>query len=431
MAVVGSRGDVQPFVAVGCALVAAGHEVTITANADAAGLVAAAGARFVPFGLDIHQMLSSPEGQRALSNGKTRQFLDLANRSLGEARESAGAGVLAAAQGADLLVTGMGIDDYALAAGEALGVPVMLGYLVPWLPSAEFPQVMMCRVPLLPASLGHGANALSHRVTEWAYWRGRREQVNAFRHSLGLPAARGSIVTAARRLGTPALLAYSPAVFPRPGDWHHDSVLTGYWQLPPQARQRLGESEPSRELAGWLAAGEPPVFMGFGSMPILDPAPLVEAAAQAARLAGVRVLIGAGWTGLDSAAGALPDHVRLTGDVDFDWLFPQCLAVIHHGGSGTTAAGLTAGRPTWIYSLYFDQPFWGTRVRRLGVGGHSRLRDLRARPLAEVMRRLSREDTRARASALGEALRREDGVAAAVAAITRAGPSAPGRRRSP
>jgi sterol 3beta-glucosyltransferase len=165
MAVVGSRGDVQPFAALGYALVAAGHEVTITANADAAGLVAAAGARFVPFDLDIHQMLTSPEGQRTVSNGKTRQFLDFANRSLGEVSDSAGKGVLAAAQGADVLVTGMGIDDYAVAAGQALGVPVLLGYLVPWLPSAEFPQVMMCRMPLLPESLGGPANRLSHRVT--------------------------------------------------------------------------------------------------------------------------------------------------------------------------------------------------------------------------------------------------------------------------
>jgi sterol 3beta-glucosyltransferase len=419
IAMVGSRGDVQPFVALGHALRTAGHEVTITANADAADLVAATGARFAPFDLDVHRMLSSPEGQRLLANGKTRQFLDFANRSLGEVRDSAGKGVLAAAQGADVLVAGVGIDDYALAAGQALGVPVLLGYLAPWLPSAEYPQIMMYKAPLLPGSLGGPANSLSHRVTEWAHWRGRREQVNAFRRSLGLPAAEGSIVTLAARSGTPALLAYSAAVYPRPHDWHPDSVPTGYWLLPAQARQRLGESEPSRELTDWLGSGEPPVFIGFGSMPILDPAPLIEAVTEAARLAAVRVLLGAGWTELAKAGAALPENVRLTGDIDHDWLFPRCRAVIHHGGTGTTGAGLTAGRPTWIYSLFFDQPFWGTRVRRLGVGGHSRFRDLRARSLAEVMRRLAREDVRQRASALGDRLRSEDGVAVAMTAITR------------
>jgi sterol 3beta-glucosyltransferase len=159
--------------------------------------------------------------------------------------------------------------------------------------------------------------------------------------------------------------------------------------------------------------------MGFGSMPILDPAPLLAATAEAARLAGVRVLIGAGWTELTPAGLSLPEHVRLTGNVDFDWLFPRCRAVIHHGGSGTTGAGLIAGKPTWIYSFFFDQPFWGTRVSRLGVGGHGRFRDLSARSLAEVMRRLNRADVQQRASALGDQLRREDGLAAATAAITR------------
>jgi sterol 3beta-glucosyltransferase len=419
MAMVGTRGDVQPFVALGHALVAAGHEVTVTANEDAADLVAATGATFVPFDLDVHKMLSSPEGQRLLANGKTRQFLDFANRSLGEVRNSAGKGVLAAAQGADVLVAGIGIDDYALAVSQALDVPVLLGYLAPWLPSAEFPQIMMYRAPLFPGSLGGPANSLSHRVTEWAHWRGRQEQVNAFRHSLGLPTTDGSIVTQAARLGTPALLAYSAAIYPRPHDWHPDSVPTGYWLLPAQARQRLGESEPSSELTDWLSAGEPPVFIGFGSMPILDPAPLVEAATEAARLAGVRVLIGAGWTELANAGVALPDYVRLTGDVDHDWLFPQCRAVIHHGGTGTTGAGLIAGRPTWIYSLFFDQPFWGSQMKRLGVGGHSRFRHMRARPLAEVMRRLGGEEIGKRASALGDQLRREDGVTAAITAITR------------
>lgn len=416
---VGSRGDVQPFVALGHALRTAGHEVTATANADAAGLVAAAGARFVPFDLDVHRMLSSREGQRLLANGKTRQFLDFANRSLAEVYDSASKGVLAAAQEADVLVTGLGIDDYALAAGQALGVPVLIGYLAPWLPSAEYPQIMMYRAPLLRGSLGGPANSLSHRITAWAYWRGRRQHVNTFRRSLGLPAARGSIVTLAPRLGTPALLAYSTAVCPRPHDWHPDSAPTGYWLLPAQARQRLGESEPPRDLTDWLGSGEPPVFIGFGSMPVLDPVPLIETVAEAARLAGVRVLFGAGWTELAKAGVTLPDYVRLIGAVDHDWLFPRCRAVIHHGGTGTTGAGLIAGRPTWIYSLFFDQPFWGTRVERLGVGGHSRFRAMRARALADVMRRLAREDVRLRASALGDQIRREDGVATAMSVITR------------
>jgi sterol 3beta-glucosyltransferase len=427
MAMVGTRGDVQPYVALACALVSAGHEVTVASNRDAAGLVAASGARFAPIGLDVHEMLSSPEGQRLLANGKTRQFLDFANRSLAGHSGSAGQAVLAAAEGADAFVAGLGIDDYAVAAGQALGVPVMLGYLAPWLPTAEHPQIMVYRARRLPGRLGPRASMLTHRVTEVAYWRGRRKPVNAYRRSLGLPAARCSIVTGAARLGTPALLAYSPAVHPRPRDWHPGSVTTGYWHLPAQARKRLGEGQPPLGLDDWLGAGEPPVFVGFGSMPILDPAPLIDAVTGAARRAKVRVLLGAGWTELAPAGVTLPEYVHAVGDVDHDWLFPRCQAVIHHGGTGTTGAGLTAGRPTWVYSLFFDQAFWGDRVRRLGVGGHARFRHLRADALAGVIHRLTRPDVRRRAGALGARLRREDGVATAVRTITQVAEAAAGQ----
>jgi len=415
---VGSRGDIQPFIALACTLIRAGHEVKITANADAAELVAAAGASFVPFDVNIHVMLSSQEGQQLLANGKTRKFLDFANRSLVAAHDSLSQGVQVTAAWADVFVTGIGIDDYASAACQALNVPVILGYLDPWLPTAVYPQLMMSRVRLLPPSLGGPGNLLSHRVTEWAYWRGRREHVNAFRRSLGLASSKSSIVTGAARLGMPVLLAYSSAVHPAPPDWHPDSLVTGYWRLPQQARQRLDESQPPPTLVDWLDSGEPPFFLGFGSMPILDPALIIEAAIEAARRAGVRILIGAGWTELGQAEGTLPEYVRTVGNVDHDWLFPRCRAVIHHGGTGTTSAGLTAGCPTWIYSLFYDQPFWGKQVSRLGVGGHSRFKDMRPGPLAAVVRRLVREDIRDRASALGDQLRREDGVAMAMNAIT-------------
>jgi sterol 3beta-glucosyltransferase len=427
MAMVGSRGDIQPFVALAHALVCAGHEVVVTANADAAELVGAVeGAAFVPIDLDVHAMLSSQEGQRLLANGKTREFLDFANRSLTAVCDSVGQGVRTVAEGADVLVAGIGIDDYAVAACQALGVPVILGYLAPWLPTAVHPQIMMSRARLLPRSLGGPGNQLSHRVTEWAYWRGRREHINAFRRSLGLAPAQCSTVTGAARLGTPVLLAYSTAVHPSLPDWHPNSLVTGYWRLPEQARRRLGESQPPPGLADWLDSGDPPFFLGFGSMPILDPAPVIEAATEAASRARVRILIGGGWTEFAVTEGTLPEHVRTVGGVDHDWLFPRCRAVIHHGGTGTTGAGLTAGCPTWIYSLFYDQPFWGQQVSRLGVGGHSRFRRMRPGPLAAAVRRLAREDTRRRASALGDQLRREDGVAMATRAITAfAAPSPP------
>jgi sterol 3beta-glucosyltransferase len=249
-------------------------------------------------------------------------------------------------------------------------------------------------------------------------WRGKQAAVNELRASLGLQPAHSPINLTGPKRGIPMLNIYSSVVVPQPSDWGPKSVVTGYWQLTEQARRRLGESVPPQRLVDWLAAGPAPIFLGFGSMPILDPAPVVEMAVAAARQTGVRVLIGAGWTKTPGLADGLPDYVEMVDAVDHDWLFPQCLGVVHHGGSGTTGTGLTAGRPTFIFSLFLDQPYWGSRVTELGVGGHRRFPELGLDTLTEAMELLSREDIRENAAAIGRRLRQEDGLTSAIQLIT-------------
>ena len=195
--------------------------------------------------------------------------------------------------------------------------------------------------------------------------------------------------------------------------------MTGFWFDGEDAQSSL--IDPA--LRGFLDAGPPPLVLTYSSQPLRDPAAVLGAHVEAARRLGLRLVTQLGWAGFDPAmlAGRW-DHrsVHFADHVPHDLLFQRALAVIHHGGTGTTGAGLIAGCPTWIYSLFYDQPFWGTRVRRLGVGGHSRFRRMRADLLAEVVGRLGREEIRRRAVALGDRLRREDGVAAAMSVITRA-----------
>nr|BBJ55516.1 hypothetical protein SAVMC3_81450 [Streptomyces avermitilis] len=171
-------------------------------------------------------------------------------------------------------------------------------------------------------------------------------------------------------------------------------------------------------MAGRLARHRAsPVFLGFGSMPVLDPPKLLDLIVRAAERTGLRLLVGAGWSDLSGLTGELPDTVRLIGAIDHDWLFPRCRAVVHHGGAGTTAAGLTAGLPTWIYTVFSDQPFWGDRVARLGAGGYSNFLEFDLDHLTGVLGQLVGEDVRRRAAAIGERLRAEDGVSAAVRLI--------------
>lgn len=410
----GSRGDLQPMAALAHALVAAGHEVAVTANLDVAVLVEAAGAEFVPMDLDIRQFLMSPAGQNALMAGTAAALLDSANDWMVAALASIVSGVNAVADGADVVIAGFPMDDFAAAVCAARGVPLMLGYLTPWLATREFPQVYA----RASEDLSEADKLATYEEFEEVYWRGRRGPVNELRATLGLPPVDRPIQQTAPEFGITVLNAYSTAVVPKPADWGPDSVITGYWPIEAPTRARLGESALPDGLQDWLDAGPAPIYLGFGSMPIMEPEPVVEMAVEAAQRAGVRILIGAGWTEMEGLADALPDDVRLVAEVNHELLLPQCLGIVHHGGAGTTAAGLTAGLPTYVFSLFFDQTFWGDRVVALGAGGQSGFGELDSDTLAEAMELLKRDDVRERAVELGRRLQQENGVANAIETIT-------------
>lgn len=414
----GTRGDVEPLVALAHVLTETGHEVTLAGSVAAAGLAAGTDARFVPMDLDLRAAFESEQGQRWLAAGDIDSFMAGVTGLLSAAPASIGESVLAAADHCDVLVTSCLTEDYTYAAAQAHRVPIVPMYIFPLLATSEFPH------PMTPPDLPQdgqdiaGRNLEIFRTAEEFYWRGARDDVNNFRRSLGLDRAPSPMLSRIPELGLTVLQAFSSQVVRRPADWGPKIVMTGYWRLPAEVRRRIGESDEPEDLAGWLAAGPPPVFIGFGSMPVLEPKKVVGTVAEAARLTGLRILIGAGWSDMTGlAAASLPDGLWLTDAVNHDWLFPQCQAVIHHGGAGTTAAGLIAGRATWIFSVFADQPFWGYRVARLGVGGYSRFVDFDLTHLTSALGELTREDVQQRASALGERLRAEDGLTDAVRII--------------
>ena len=237
-----------------------------------------------------------------------------------------------------------------------------------------------------------------------------RGAMNAARADIGLT---GPSTAAA---GQPVIYALSRHVVPVPaapagGRPRH---VTGYWTLPAPDGW-----EPPAELAAFLAAPGPVVSIGFGSMPNSDPAAVTELVLGAVRDAGVRAVLLAGWGGL----GALPasDDVWCADALPHDWLFPRVAAVVHHGGAGTTGAGVRAGVPSVVVPFTMDQPFWGGRIAALGVGPAPVPRGglTRAR-LADALRVAVTDDAmRARAAKLGAAIRAEDGVGAAVAVLGR------------
>ncbi|MER7605377.1 nucleotide disphospho-sugar-binding domain-containing protein [Nocardioides sp. NPDC127503] len=197
-------------------------------------------------------------------------------------------------------------------------------------------------------------------------WELTREAENAQRVALGLSPARTRLQTRLRDRGAVEVQAYDPLLVPGlPREWGIQSPFAGFLALAEADRLRLGETAVADDLGDWLAAGYPPVYVGFGSMPVADPARLVADVAAATEDLGLRALISSGW---NSFAVDVPDHVRLVGAVDHAAVLPRCVAAVHHGGAGTTAAVLRAGIPSVVGWYSADQPVWGRLLSELGVG---------------------------------------------------------------
>lgn len=291
---------------------------------------------------------------------------------------------------------------------ERLGIPAFVALPLPGLtPTRAFPS------PMLPlANLGL-LNTLSHRLVLRTAEALFRAPVDGWRRErLGLPPAGQSHTVGG--IPVPRLYPYSQHVLPRPPDWSQDNYVTGYWFL-----DEPGEWRPDPALRTFLRAGPPPVYVGFGSVPSADPATTTALVAEALSIAGQRGILATGWGGL--AHGAAAQHVHVIASAPHDRLFPLVSAVVHHGGAGTTAAGLRAGKPTVVCPAFGDQPFWGRRLAALGVGPSPiHRRHLTPRALARAIRHAVEDGgIRERAAALGARIRAEDGVRQAIGLIAR------------
>jgi sterol 3beta-glucosyltransferase len=407
----GTRGDIEPFVALGQRLRLAGHDVAVCASASFEPWVTEHGLAYVYMNNDIVDLVNSEAGRRGLEGyggvlgvpkrliEASRRFKAIFRKTLAEQWE--------AAQGAEAIIYHPNaVGGYHIA--EALGViGIMADPLPTWVPTSAFPHIV---APDL--RLGGWYNRLTHRflavvprllfgsvVTRW------REK------TLKLPPRSlfASELVRADGRPVPILLCFSRHVVPPPPDWPESVRVTGYWFLD----EGLTWHPPTR-LLEFLAAGSPPVFVGFGSMAGREPARKARIVLDALAQAGQRGLIVTGWGGL--SVPDPPRDVHVAEFIPYDWVLPQVAAVVHHGGAGTTAAGLRAGKPTIICPFVADQPFWGKRVAALGVGPPPIVqRKLTASKLAMAIRQaVTDAPMQRRAAELAARISAEDGVANAV-----------------
>jgi UDP:flavonoid glycosyltransferase YjiC (YdhE family) len=407
---IGSRGDVEPYVALGCALARAGHTVRVATSEPFGDFVRARGLDFVRLGGDIKHMVGD-EGRAALAaagSNVMRTFSAL-RRYLGPLIREALDALDGALSASDVVIGHVLVPGAASYARER-GIVYLDAAYVPVLPTRHFAH------PGAPVGTPRGIpSLLSHFVAEQILWQAFRGDVDAFRRRvLGLGASSFFGPHTLRIDRRPAwLFAFSPEVVAKPRDWPPHAFVTGYWFLDP-----VDAWTPPRELTQFLEAGEPPIYVGFGSMTAHRSADKTLAVLAALKKAGRRGLIATGWGGLTKVA--TDDSVMFIGDVPHAWLFPRVAAALHHGGAGTTAAAFRAGIPQMAIPFLADQPFWGHRIAMLGAGPEPL-------PIAQVepdrlQRGLARLDTsavRRAAAELGRRIRAERGAEAAVPLIER------------
>ncbi len=380
------------------ALIDAGHAAHLLADAATLGSAAALGVPATGLSGDIRGAIRAS----AELVGRGGGFADTAKTLARIANANSEAwlrATVAAGEGCDAVILSGLASFVGLSAAEFFRVPGIGAGLIPIVPTRDFPSPF-----LRPALVPRWLNRASHRLVNWLLWRAFREATNAARAAVcGLPARREVWE------GHAMLFGVSPSLLPHPADWPANALVSGQW-LPAAA-----DWSPPPALGAFLAAGEPPIYIGFGSMAGFERRSLLREMVSA--VAGRRALFYPGWSGVTEAD--LPGNFHVVGETPHAWLFPQTSLAIHHGGAGTTHSAARAGVPSVVVPFAGDQFFWADRLRQAGAAPPPvPAKDLRATTLGRAIAAAQDDRTRACAAALGAAMQAEDGLQAAVAAIT-------------
>jgi UDP:flavonoid glycosyltransferase YjiC (YdhE family) len=392
---IGTRGDVQPYIALGLGLKAAGHEVTISTLDEFKPLVHQYQLLHDSLRGDFLKAAQATDGKNAGNLLRLiRQYVEMAKDTLSDE--------WASARKAEVFIYNpAAIGGYHIA--EKLGVPSFAAFPAPlYSPTREFPS------PFLPFNNLGPFNKLSHQLFAKMGPAMYRSPINEWRRNvLGLPPAQSEVILHGKPITK--LYAYSEAVFPRPADWDESSVVTGYWFLDAPTNW-----QPDPALVKFLQEVSTPVYVGFGSMFMNGGVHRTEIVLKALKLAGQRSVLATGWGGL--TADNAPEGVFVLDSVPHDWLFPKVAAIIHHGGAGTTGAALRAGKPMVVCPFVGDQPFWGRRMTDLGVSPPPIPQaKLTTERLADAIKlAVTDNNIYEHAASLGETIRAENGVERAV-----------------
>jgi UDP:flavonoid glycosyltransferase YjiC (YdhE family) len=372
LAVHGTRGDVEPCAAVGLELQRRGHAVHMAVAPNMVDFVEAAGLTAVRYGPDSQEQLGAASDfmRNVMRIQHPRHIVRAVTDIYAQGWAEMSSTLTSLADGADLLFTGHTYQGVALNVAEYQNIPLAALHYFPVRVNGQLGVASLPALPPLTRSL--------MKASWWLYWQITKGAEDAQRRELRLPRLAVSSAERMAARGSLEIQAYDEVCFPGlAAEWGDRRPFVG-------ALTMQLSTDADDDVASWSAAGTAPIYFSFGSTPVLSPAETVTMISAACAELGERALIYCGAGDFDGIR--TPEHVKLVGPVNYATVFPVCRAVVHHGGAGTTAAGLRAGKPTLILWDVADQPIWAAAVKRLKAGTARRFSNSNRRTLVSDLR---------------------------------------------
>ncbi|KAL6497693.1 hypothetical protein OROHE_027018 [Orobanche hederae] len=409
MLIVGTRGDVQPFVAIGKRLQADGHRVRLATHSNFKEFVMSAGLEFFPLGGDPKVLaaymvkhkgfLPSGRSEIRIQRQQIKEIIFSLLPACTDPNPDSNVPFKV-----DAIIANPPAYGHTHVA-EALKVPLHIIFTMPWTPTSEFPHP-------LSRVRQQVAYKLSYQIVDALIWLGIRDMINEFRKKK-LRLRRVAYLSGSYSSpDIPYAYIWSPHLVPKPKDWGPKIDVVGFCFL-----DLASNYVPPDSLVEWLKDGKEPIYIGFGSLPVEEPEKMTQTIVEALEITGQRGIINKGWGGLGNLAEP-KNFIYLLDNCPHDWLFTRCAAVVHHGGAGTTAAGLKAACPTTVVPFFGDQPFWGEQVHARGVGpAPIPVDEFSLAKLVAAIQFMLDSTVKQRAIELAKAMENEDGVTGAVKAF--------------
>ncbi|MDP9076914.1 MAG: glycosyltransferase [Bacteroidota bacterium] len=406
----GTRGDVQPYIALAVGLMDKGHSVMIAAPENFKAFVEDFGIPFHPLYGDAEKLMNSHEGQSVLKAENTIKLMKYFFKMLNEKKVPLRKSYLEGFDKVDFVIVNSATLPITSAIAERQHKKMALTYFMPpVVPTAEFPLADFDFFNF------QWYNKLTYKLAHAFFWKFVKKETNEFRQELGLPVLKENLVNHIGKQKPLDLYCISPSLIPQPKDWESLSKITGFLTVPAKSREHTELDKIPAELRDWLANGDKPVYMGFGSNGVGNTEKFISIIKDVLTQTNKRILFCTGWSIFED----LPVHPNLyvAKYVNHEAILPQCKAGIFHGGAGTLATMLRNNLPVIIISFYTDQPTWGKIIARKNLGVHIPLKKLTAEKLINALAKVQTAEIKDNVVAIGEQIRNENGLENAVREI--------------